>query len=138
MGAISHVRKKRTITLTVRPPVAIDPSAWPVIANASETDHDGQVICRANRVSEWYIGVRQHADGRAIVYATYDFATTYRGSRDFSAKHGEIVPPGGDICAAIVAVADRMSQCESYETDASRWDSLARECIADMPAEELS
>ena len=117
---------KRTITLTGRPPVKIDEDNWPVIALAS--DHDGAVECQANTV--WSIRVRQHDDGRTIVYAVKDSGNggQYIGFR--ASPAGEMLPVGctdDDICRAIERVgAD--AEC----------DNLVAECIADMPAEELA
>ena len=58
--------KIRTITLTDRAPVQIDEAVWPRIAYA--TRHDGEVECQANH--KWHLTVRQHADGRRIVYGS--------------------------------------------------------------------
>ncbi len=130
----------RTVTLSDRPPVKIDEDAWPVIASASDSKHDGQVECQANRKSKWHICVRQHDDGRAVVYATYSYTSNWRNSRDYSAKHGVLLPAGSDsesICASVKEIADRMAVCECDDGDADRWKTLADECIADMPAESL-
>lgn len=131
---------KRTITLTGRPPVTISDEVWPLVASASDSEHDGQVECQANRRSKWFIGVRQHEDGRAIVYATYSYSSNWHGARDYAAKHGRIIPPTLDdegICREIKNVACEMEASEAKDDDAKRWRSLADECIADMPAEEL-
>ena len=133
--------KQRTITLTDRPPVKISEDNWPLIANASDEDHDGQVRCQANCVSEWDIRVRQHADGRAIVYATYNYNSNWHGARGYSAKHGVLLPrecSRDEICRAIKDVASRMAECEHDGDDARRWPTLADDCIADLPAEELA
>ena len=110
--------KTRTITLTDRAPVKIVESDWPVIASAK--DHDGQVECQANE--SWSIRVRQHADGRALVYAVYD--TSWQGRS--GARGGELLERGADLAAAIRRVGERC-QCEQ----------IVDECIADLPAEEL-
>lgn len=132
--------KTRTITLTGRPPVTVSENAWPLIASAQDSEHDGQVECQANRKSRWWIGVRQHDDGRAIVYATYSYTSTWQNSRDFVAKAGILLPAKADaeaICAAIQNVGNEIAGMECSEGDADRWPTLVAECIADMPAEEL-
>lgn len=123
---------KRVITLTGRQPVSIDEELWPVVAMASDSDHDNQYECQANRKWSWAIRVRRHANGRAIVYATYQYSTQYQGERDEIAKHGDYLDANctmDDICRAIENVASRMP--------GERWDELAAECIADLPAEAL-
>lgn len=133
---------KRTITLTDRPPVTIDEDNWPVIASASDEVHDGQVRCQANRTSDWWIKVRQHDDGRAIVYAGYRYDTNWQGARGHEHKHGVILPKdaatAADICRAIKEVCADMERGEHDGDDGSQWTRLGNECIADMPAEVLS
>lgn len=132
---------KRTITLTGRPPVSIDDDKWDVIAKAQDYEHDGQVECQANRKSQWSIRVRKHEDGRAIVNAIYTYTSNWQGARCYTAKHGKLLPTGctnDDICRAIEEVACNMAESECDGNDADRWPTLAAECIADMPAEELN
>lgn len=131
---------KRTITLTGRPPVSINEDTWPLLASAKDEEHDGQVRCQANRISKWFVGVRQHEDGRAIVYAVYDYSTNWQGARDFHAANGQLLPAGctnKQICEAIEYVCQLMETAESYGEDGQRWPTLAAECIADMPAEDI-
>jgi hypothetical protein len=131
----------RTITLTGRPPVKINEASWPVIAEASDKEFDNQYECQANQVSEWSVRVRQHADGRAIVYARYSFESNFQNSRDYNAKRGILMPAGTShtaICDAIREVCDEISGAECGGEDANRWPTLAADCIADMPAEELN
>jgi hypothetical protein len=108
-----------TITLTERPPVKIIKSEWPKIADAR--DHDGQYISQANR--KWYLNVRQHADGRTIVYGIYD--THFAQEKDL--RGGELLDPGEDIARAIVRVAEHLGFRRQ----------LADECISRLPAEEI-
>ena len=129
---------KRTITLTDRPPVSIDEDSWPVIAEARDEEYDGQVRCQANRISTWAVRVRQHADGRAIVYATYGHNTNWQGARGYSARRGALLPVGGDIIAAIREVCAAIADAECSKDDAARWPTLVADCIADLPTEELA
>ena len=132
---------KRTITLTGRPPVSIDEDAWPVIAKSTDNDFDGQYDFQANRTSDWNCRVRRHEDGRAIVYATYSFDCRFQGERNLEAKRGELLPAGtsdDDICAAIARVCADIADAEHHGEDASRWPTLAADCVADMPSHELA
>jgi hypothetical protein len=116
---------KRTITLTDRPPVRIDEDNWGIIAMAS--DHDNQYECQANTV--WSIRVRQHDDGRTIVYAVKDSGPggQYLGFK--ASRAGELLDKEctmDDICAAIRRVGE-YADCAD----------LIDDCIADLPAEEI-
>lgn len=124
----------RTITLTDSAPITITEEKWPVIARASEFEHDGQVRSQANVTSEWGLRVRQHEDGRSIVYATYAYSSNYQGARCYSAKRGIVVPKDGDVIAAIRAVGNDIASAEHAEGDAERWPTIVADCIADLPA----
>jgi len=129
----------RTITLTGRPPVSIKEEDWKTIASASDKEFDNQYECQANRTSNWFVGVRQHVDGRTIVYATYSYSSNWQNSRSYSAKRGVLLekPDEDAICSAIAEVCRDMSGAECDGEDNARWSTLSNECIADMPAEQL-
>lgn len=130
----------RTITLTGRPPVKINEDAWPLIASATAKDWDNQYEFQANVISKWGVYVRQHEDGRTIVYATYSYTSNYQNARCYAAKRGVMLPAGSDdaaICEAITEVCDDIARAEHEGEGADRWQTLAAECIADMPAVEL-
>ncbi len=131
--------KKRTITLTGRPPVRIDESSWPLVASASSHDYDGQYDFQSFRHHRWFVGARQHADGRAIVYAKYDYETAWQNERSLSAARGVLLESAdaASICDAIANVCEDMSECEHNGNDDARWTSLRDECIADLPAVEI-
>lgn len=132
---------KRTITLTDRPPVTIDDDVWGLIASASDKEYDGQVECQANRTSKWFVGLRQHDDGRTLVYATYSYSSNWQGARNYSAKRGVLLPGTPDSAALVNAirdVCDDIARAECDGNDADRWPTLAAGCIADLPAEELA
>lgn len=123
----------RTITLTNRPPVKIDEDNWPVIASAADKDWDNEYDFQANQAWKWSITVRQHKDGRAIIYATYTHTSQWAGSNDTYDKQGEYLAykdvPYEHICTAIINVCAQMQ--------GERWDALKDECIADLPPEDL-
>lgn len=122
--------KSITITMSERRPLKIDPEQWPIIAEASR--HNGAVKSQANQ--EWFVKVRQHADGRRIVYGRIQAGNGgvpagWRGSA------------GGFL---VEASADAHNPNEEETVRAIRRvggivddDALADECIADLPAEEL-
>ncbi len=114
---------KTKINLTDRRPVTIEKDLWPVIAKAS--NHDGAVECQANH--EWFIRVRQHQDGRSIVYAgaVSGNGGTPAGFRP--AYAGEVLEAGDSIEDAIHRVGSTAG-CEH----------LISEAIDDLPAEELN
>ena len=125
-NAAKTERKTRTITLTDARPVKIVEDEWPIIASAE--------TWREHEASEkWSVRVREHDDGRRIVYGVRQsggggMPLGYRG-----AAGGSIVPardgaPDDDATiAAIRAVADEVID------DAQ----LGDECIADLPAREI-
>lgn len=132
----------RTITLSDRRPVTIVDGEWPVIAGAGDSEYDGQVRSQANRASEWSMRVRQHADGRAIVYAVYEHNTNWQGERDIAVRHGVLLSAEdgarpGLVVDAIKSVSRRMAGCEHADDDAARWTRLADECIAHLPPETI-
>ncbi|PZR79105.1 MAG: hypothetical protein DLM65_11440 [Candidatus Aeolococcus gillhamiae] len=114
--------KKIEITLSESAPVRIDPAQWPVIAEARR--HDGAVECQAN--NEWRIRVREHADGRRIVYGSHEAGNggQYAGFRETFA--GWLLAGGDDTVRAIRRVAGVLGD-----------DQLGAECIAALPAHDL-
>ena len=115
--------KVRTITLTDRPPVKVREDLWPVIASARR--HDNQVECQANHL--WHLTVRQHHDGRTIVYGSEDRGNggVHRGYE--AAYAGVMLEPGSDVARAIREVGERARCSEGMIT----------ECISDLPAVDL-
>jgi len=127
-------KKMITITMSERGPVKIDPEQWPVIASAEE--HDGQVECQANTL--WRIKVREHADGRRLVYGWQDrgnggqhagYRGTYAGFLldQFQADHEH---REAELEAATIRAIRRVAGVIGAEH-------LGAECIADLPAREI-
>ncbi len=115
---------RRTITLSDRPPVEIDEEKWPLVARSNyELEFDRRPY------RTWRLHVRQHADRRALVYGTYRLNGEFseRGEDDRKAA-GVLLDAGADIVGAIRDIADRAD-------DVAR--NLIRDCLAEMPAEEL-
>ena len=116
--------KIRTITLTDRAPVKIRAAIWPCISSASR--HDGKVACQANH--EWRLTVRQHADGRAIVYGfeVAGMGGVYQGYEE--ARAGVLLDAGADIAAAVRRVGEH-ARCS---------DAMIDEVIADLSVIDLA
>lgn len=124
-----------TITLTGRRPVRIAEDSWPVIAAGNHDSWDNQYRSQANRETTVRMRVRQHSDGRSIVYGTYLYQSAWLGEANVSAKAGELLEPGADICAAIDRVASEL--CSVDGVDEAHVDEARRDCIASLPAEEI-
>jgi hypothetical protein len=124
--------KQRTITLTGRRPVIIDEAEWPVIAQAAGDSYRGldgalhmQAISQGD-VDQYSLRVRRHADGRAVVYGTYDEA--WPGPRhDGLDRAGEVVAAGDSVEAAIERVGTTLGVPAQLIADA----------IASLPAEQI-
>ena len=125
-----------TITLTGRPPVSVTKANWPVLGEATDKDWDNQYECQANRTWKWTLRVRHHADGRAIVYGIYAYTTHYQGENECHVRGGELLAPNDDIPAAILRVAAWMQERAKADAE-GRFESLAHQCIASLPAESL-
>ena len=121
-------KTKITITMSERRPLTIVEAEWPLIASADE--HDGQVECQANH--KWAIRVREHADGRRIVYGWLCSGPggVHAGWR--GAEGGFLIPP----------VDGRANEDETVRAirrigGIIEDDKMADECIADLPAEAI-
>jgi hypothetical protein len=122
--------KKRTITLTGRPPVSIVEAAWPVIAHAKGDSCDDasryqQMECQ-DELDRYYLTARQHNDGRTLVYGVL-ITRGFTASPQPDYRGGVLLPEGMDVASALANVG---SECGLPA-------SLIREAIADLPAEEL-
>lgn len=111
-------QKKIVVTLSDRAPVKIDESEWPVISVADW--HDGQERCKSSRHAA--MRVREHADGRRLVYGW----TKSQWANERSHRAGFLLERGDDTVRAIRRVAGVLSRHE-----------LADDCIADLPPEQV-
>lgn len=129
--------KTRTITLTGRRPVTIDEAEWPIIARASDDDYDGQDPALHQQASdqgqldEYSLRVRQHADGRAIVYGTY--TEGWHSDHDGLTHAGRLLP-ADEAGGSNFAIADAIRDVGAV---LGVPDQLVADCIADLPAEKL-
>lgn len=127
--------RTRTITLSRRRPVTVREDQWPIIASAhgdscarrDVTQHQ-QAVARGE-CDEYTLRVRQHADGRTLVYGVLDAAIAAWGqpAGGQDRRGGELLAPGADLPAAIRRVGE----------DCHLPDHLIRACVADLQPEEL-
>lgn len=132
--------KTRTITLTDRAPVKIREDEWPIVAHGSYSNHDNQYESQANRKWKCDVRVREHEDGRAIVYGIYDYDTAFQGERGFAAKAGALIGASTDRVSAIRSVGETLTESAveaGHEDFVAHISAAVRECVADLPAEEL-
>lgn len=128
--------QKIQITLTDRPPVSIDKEAWPKIAAASGDSYGGSDYARHQQAlgqgecDKFFITVRQHADGRTLVYGKLNAADAAwgapAGGEDWAGGY-LVGKDNEDIVEAIKKIGHE-SRIPGY---------IVRDCIADLPAEEL-
>jgi hypothetical protein len=113
----------RTITLTDRAPVEIVEADWPTIAQAYYGDNEPNPPNRT-----WRLKVRQHADGRTIVYGVH--LTAYPDESSLRAGY----LPDADGLPDAIGLIDAIHRI-AEEIDAPGW--MAARCIADLPAVAL-
>lgn len=114
------------VTLSERRPVNINPELWPVIASAKTFWGGNGVWCQASE--EAWIKVRQHDDGRTLVYCDRDrgnggMPAGYRGVAGgylLDSSDSDEIVRAIRRCGGIIGAPE-----------------LADECIADLPAEEI-
>lgn len=121
--------KTRTITLTGRAPVKIVEADWPVIAHGNSESFDNQFRFQSNETTDIDIRVRQHADGRALVYGVYDHDTRFPGRQCALWRCGVLLEPGADLAAAVQSVGDELLGL-SGDAECT---AVTRACIADLP-----
>ncbi len=132
--------KTRTITLTDAAPVRIRGDQWPEIAHGAYRWHDNKYEFQANRQIKIDLRVRQHEDGRALVYGVYDYTTAFQGEAGVTSRAGRLIEAGADLAATINQVgetlADQVDDLGRGE-DTPYIHAATREAIAELPAVDL-
>jgi hypothetical protein len=121
---MTTTKQKLKITMSERRPLSIVKDDWPVVA--TDEWFNGQHDFQANYVR--YIRVREHADGRRVVYGAYTAGpggvpVGFRG-----AEGGFLVASGDD--AGTIRAIRRVGGIINAD-----W--MADACIADLPAEDV-
>jgi hypothetical protein len=132
--------KYRTITLTDRAPVCVREDLWPIVAKArgdSRTQHHTPVP--DYEIDSYYLTVRQHTDGRAIVHGRLDASTAWTGSEGRAG--GEMVAAIQDPTRATGVTMPDLSEIarviRRVGEECGLPDRVIRECIADLPAVDV-
>jgi hypothetical protein len=139
-------KKTITITMSETAPVKVDPEQWPIIASA-ET-HDGKVVYQAN--TEWVIEVREHADGRRLVYGSQSAGRggQYAGYRGKDAGYliavdTQVEGHGSpDDMRRAYAARDKVREEQTIRAirrvaGVIGDEDLGAECVGDLPAQEI-
>jgi len=130
--------KYRTITLTDRQPVKIREDEWPILAKGSYATWDGQYECQATQTRRIHITVRQHADGRAIVYGRYDYTTRWQGAKGVRHNVGHLCDRPISTAELVKAIQDVGRElADRVGEDMPDIRDVANECIAGLPAEVI-
>lgn len=130
------------IELTGRRPVSVESDEWTDVATVGDKWHDGKVYAQANREAECDLNVWAHADGRAIVFGSYDYSTSHQDARGIRASAGYVVQAGhrglhfNGVVAAIEQVGRDLKNAAGPEPRIDI-NALMREAIAALPAEEI-
>ena len=134
-----------TIPLSERRPVQIDKSEWPLIASADW--HAGEHKSQASEVA--YLRVREHADGRTLVYGDRDsgpggMRAGYRGLHGgyllvphASAPETMVAGLNGPLVSHRDVDPAEVVRAIRRVAGAIGMDDLGSECVADLPAESL-
>lgn len=132
--------KRRTITLTNRRPVTIIEADWPIIAEASgndwnSEDYGGLYLQARDRgeITVWWLKVRQHKDGRAIVYGGVQAGQRNAEAEDW--KGGKLIT-SEEICGDVRQVDLPAVICHVGQAGKLPGH-IINACIADLPAEDL-
>jgi hypothetical protein len=139
-------KKTITITMSETAPVKIDPEQWPVIAEACR--HDGKVACQAN--IEWVIRVREHVDGRRLVYGSQSAGSGGKPAGWRSSYAGYLVDVrpqieghgSPDDMRRGYAARDKARETETLRAirrvaGVIGDEQLGAECIGELPAQEI-
>ncbi len=128
--------KKIKVTLSDASPVTIDPELWPIIASADW--FNGQHDFQANYTRR--IVVREHEDGRRLVYGSYDRGPGGARIEFRGAEAGYLLDDdgyGSDEPRLKKAKEEQTIRAIRRVAGAIGDDELGAECIGDLPAQEI-
>lgn len=134
------------IRLSGRRPVTVDTDDWPRTANGHGNEYDGETAAQSVRTRTWWVSVRQHADGRALVYGVYEAHSKAALELDVCVHAGKLLDKeqARDLEHWIVRVANDLfgdavnANSHVAEVIILRDIEQAKaDCLASLPAEEL-
>src|SRR5262245_8360875 len=111
VAASATAGKRRTITLTNRPPIRIAEDDWPIIVEDSCSNNVPPGAPHLK--SKWNIGIRVRKDntGRTIIYAKYHFDDPQHSSeKSQRVRVGRYLPAGADLIPNILAVGEELRE----------------------------
>lgn len=129
-------KKKVTIYLTDRNPINVDPEEWPILARGTGDsyragNYDGaryeQARCNGE-IDEYKLIVRQHADGRTLVYGILDAASAWTGNE--SVRGGMLLEkrPTPDVLSTTIRIVSQ---------ELNLPERIVRDCFESFTPEEL-
>ena len=126
--------KRKRIHLTNRRPVSIVDAEWPLLVNVGYDEHRGGQVYDATREAHGFLRIREHADGRAIVYARRWNCSAVQGEQEWNDYAGELTTSPVDI-EAIKRVHGGMTLHGDDYLDV--WDGLIDRAISSLPPEVI-
>lgn len=123
----NSTKKLIKVLMSERAPVKIDPEDWAIIAEAA--DYSGPHESQANH--KWFIKVREHEDGRRLVYGQLVRGPGGAPAGWKSAYAGFVIDPKKDDVSNETVRAIRRVAGLIGNHD------LGSECVADLPVETL-
>jgi len=128
--------KKTEITMSDRRPIRIVQSDWPIIATANRSDDLNKPRACAPLAAgrETRIMVREHKDGRRVVSGVQQWSNGEPPNSWRDLKGGMLIGAQSDGKPD----EDKTIHAIRYVAGVVQDYRLADECIADMPAEDLS
>jgi hypothetical protein len=136
--ANATANRRRTITLTNRPPIRILEDAWPVIAQGmcGSDDAPGAPYSK----SKWSIEIRVRKDkvGRTIIHANYNFDDPqHPPEKSQLVRVGRYLPIGADLTPNILAVGEELRERIDNQNMRKFVTSAVDACFARLPPVEV-
>jgi hypothetical protein len=130
----THNVERITLPMTDARPVRLSVAAWPIVARADWSHHDGEIWEQATRRWDASIVVRQHADGRVVVSGDYYYRSQFRDDEGAEVRVGEMDREPGRVLRLVATVADTLA---ARGLPAARAAQLQAEVLADLPPVDL-
>ncbi len=130
------------VPLSREPPITVDRREWPEIATGTYRWQDGDQKKGILQEISLVLKVRQHADGRAVVYGRFFYCDILKPRDLFLVHHGRFVEPGMDLVAAIQAVGGNLRTAMTEiggpsAEEARRVSGVVLETIQELPPTRL-